>query len=147
MVLTKLHLGFLKFSKIVILMTFFSFSLTWDPMVVKISKPYSSYKKQPKVFKLIVLNFPPNGPHKTMFGIWEILSFRFLMGFFFENFKFTIVAYGEIKHLSYLENEWLWRKTKWNVGLAGSSSTYMGYLCPCSVQGHFEVIRCTCDFS
>ncbi len=30
------------------------------------------------------------------FGIFEILSFRFLM-IFFENFKFTIVPYGEIK--------------------------------------------------
>ncbi len=32
-------------------------------MGVKISKRYSSYKSQPKVLKL-VLNFPPNGPHK-----------------------------------------------------------------------------------
>ncbi len=35
---------------------YFSFSLTWDPMGVKISKCYSSYKLQPKVFKLF-LNF------------------------------------------------------------------------------------------
>ncbi len=27
-----------------------------------------------KSFEL-VLNFPPNGPHKSMFGIFEILSF------------------------------------------------------------------------
>ncbi len=39
-------------------MIFFSFSLTCYPMVLKISKRYSSYKSQPKVFKL-VLNFPP----------------------------------------------------------------------------------------
>ena len=38
--------------------------------------------------------------------VWdfEILSLRFLM-IFFENIKFTIVAYGEIKNLNYLENE------------------------------------------
>ncbi len=29
---------------------FYSFSLTWDPMGLKISKGYSSYKSQPKVF-------------------------------------------------------------------------------------------------
>ncbi len=43
-------------------------------MGAKISIRYSSYKSQPKVLKL-VLNFPPNGPHKSMFGIFEILSF------------------------------------------------------------------------
>ncbi len=37
-------------------------------MGAKISKRYSSYKEQPNVFKL-VLNFPPNGPHKTPLGI------------------------------------------------------------------------------
>ncbi len=43
-------------------------------MGVKITKCYSSYKSQTNVLKL-VLNFPPNGPHKSMFGIFEILSF------------------------------------------------------------------------
>ena len=52
---------------------FYSFSITWDPMGVKISKRYSSYKSQPKVFKLLV-NFPLNGPHKTEFGNFEMLS-------------------------------------------------------------------------
>ncbi len=42
----------------------FSFSLTWDPMGAKISKCYSSYKLQPKVFKLF-LTFLPNGSRKT----------------------------------------------------------------------------------
>ncbi len=55
-------------------------------MGAKISKRYSSYKLQPKVLKL-VLNFPPNGPHKTTLGIFEILSFRFLM-IFFRKFQF-----------------------------------------------------------
>ncbi len=74
---------------------YFSFSLTCDPMGAKISKHYSSYKSQPKAFKLFLIFFP-NGPHKITFGIFEILSFWFLT-IFFENSKFTIVAYGEIK--------------------------------------------------
>ena len=78
------------------------FSLAWDPMGVKISKCYSSNKSQSKAFTL-VLNFPPNGPHKTMFGSFEILSF--FNFFFFENFKFTIVPYGQIKNFNYLGNE------------------------------------------
>ena len=38
---------------------------------------------------------------------WDFWNFEFLIFnfFFFENFKFTIVAYGEIKNLNYLENE------------------------------------------
>ena len=46
---------------------FYLFSLTLDPIGVKISKRYCSYKLQPKVLKL-VLNFPPNGPHKIGWG-------------------------------------------------------------------------------
>ncbi len=60
---------------------YFSFSLTWDPMGAKISKRYSSYKSQPKTFKLF-LNFLPSGPHKTTFGIFEILKIEILMNFF-----------------------------------------------------------------
>ena len=50
-----------------------------------------------------VLNFPPNGPPKNTFVIFEILSFRFLtivffFFFFLENSKFAIVAYGEMKN-------------------------------------------------
>ena len=56
-----------------------------------------SYKSQPK----LVLNFSPNGPHNSKLGIFEILTFRFLT-IFFENFKFTIVAFGEIKNLNHL---------------------------------------------
>ncbi len=40
-------------------------------MGAKISKRYSSYNSQPKVFQLF-LNFLPNGPHKSIFGIFEI---------------------------------------------------------------------------
>ncbi len=49
-------------------------------MGAKMSKCYS-YQSQPKVFKLF-LNFLPNGPHKMMFGIFEIFSFQILMIFF-----------------------------------------------------------------
>ena len=39
--------------------------------------------------------------------VWDFWNFEFLIfnDFFFENSKFTIVAYGEIKNLNYLENE------------------------------------------
>ncbi len=46
-------------------------------MGAKISKRYSSYKSLPKVYKL-VLNFLPNDPHKTTFGIFEILKIGIL---------------------------------------------------------------------
>ncbi len=49
-------------------------------MGANISKRYSSYKSQPKGFKLF-LNFLPNGPHKTTFGIFEILKIEILMIF------------------------------------------------------------------
>ncbi len=55
-------------------------------MGVKISKRYSSHTSQPKVFKL-VLNFLPNGPHKTVFEIFDILSFRFLIISFFKKIQ------------------------------------------------------------
>ncbi len=47
----------------------------------KISKRYSSYKLQPKAFKLF-LNFLPNGPPKTAVGIFEILKIEILIMFF-----------------------------------------------------------------
>ncbi len=37
---------------------YFSFSLTRDPMGAKISKSFSSYNSQPKVFKLLLIFFP-----------------------------------------------------------------------------------------
>ena len=60
--------------KIEILKIFFSCSLTWDTMGMKIISKRYSYKSQPKAFKLF-LNFLPNGLHKTTFGIFKILSF------------------------------------------------------------------------
>ncbi len=70
-------------------------------MGAKISKRDFSYKSQPKVLKL-VLNFPPNGPHKTILGFLKVFSFLTIC---FENSKITIVAYGETKILNYLGNE------------------------------------------
>ncbi len=49
-------------------------------MGAKISKRYSSYKSQPKAFKLL-LNFLSNGPHKTKFGIFDILKIEILTNF------------------------------------------------------------------
>ncbi len=49
-------------------------------MGANISKRYYSYKSQSKVFKLF-LNFLPNGPHKTVFGIFEILKIEILTNF------------------------------------------------------------------
>ena len=40
----------------------------------------------------LVLNFPPNCPHKTTFGLSEFYRF------FFRKSKFTIIAYGEIRN-------------------------------------------------
>ncbi len=39
--------------------------------------------------------------------IWDFWNFEFPIfnNFFLKNSKFTIVAYGEIKNLNYLENE------------------------------------------
>ncbi len=82
-------------------------------MGVEISKRYSSYKSQPKAFKLF-LNILPNGPHKTNFGIFEILSFRFLTIFCSRKFQihYWKEVYGEIKNVNYLENERSWSKTE-----------------------------------
>ncbi len=49
---------------------------------MKISKRYS-YKSQLNVLKHF-LNSPPNGAHKTTFGVFENLSFSFLTIFFWK---------------------------------------------------------------
>ncbi len=36
---------------------------------------------------------------------------------------------------------------EWNVGVVSSRSINIGYLWLYSIQGHFGLIRCTCDFS
>ena len=94
-VLTTKRLGFLKFWKLKFKKKNFSYSLTRDSMGVKMSKRFS-YKSKPKGFKL-VLNFPPNGPHKTTFGIFKILSFRFLTIFFSKISNSPLQPMAEIK--------------------------------------------------
>ncbi len=42
-----------------------------------------------------------------------------------------------------MENGWPYSEEDGNVALNDTSNTYMGYLWPCSVQGHFVVIRRT----
>ena len=69
-------------------------------MGAKSSKRYSSLKSLFNFSKLL-LNFLPSGPHKVLLE----LSLRYLTIFFFENFNFTVVPYGEIKNLNYMENE------------------------------------------
>ncbi len=59
---------------------FFSFSLKWDPMGAQTSKCYSSLKSLSNPFKLF-LNFLSNRPHKSMFGIFEILKIEILTNF------------------------------------------------------------------
>ena len=61
------------------------------PYGSKIIKRYSSYKLQPHVLILTYPEISPNNPHK--------ITLRFLfpsLTIVFENFKFTIVAYGKI---------------------------------------------------
>ena len=79
-------------------------------MGAKISKHYSSYKSQAKLFKLL-LNFLPNGPHKTTFGIFQILKIKILMIFF--SFSLTWDPMGA--KIS-------------NLGLRVEHSVYIGYL-------------------
>ena len=78
--LHKISFGIFEILKIEILTIFFVF-INMGPNGVKISERYS-YKSQPNVFK-IILNFLPNGPHKTSFGNFEIFKIEILMIFFF----------------------------------------------------------------
>ncbi len=87
MILTKIAFEIFKILKRDILTTFF-ISVTRDPMGVKFLERYSCYKSQTKVFKL-VLNVPPNGPHKTTLGILGIFESPI--------FQFTIIPYRESK--------------------------------------------------
>ena len=55
--------------------------INMGPYQSKVSKRYSFYKSQPRLFKLL-LNFLPNGPHKTAFGIfWKLKFWRILFIF------------------------------------------------------------------
>ncbi len=70
----KTSLGIFDILKIEILMTFFSFSLTWDPMGAKISNHYSSYKSQPKDFKLFLNFLPKKWPSQKY--AWDFWNFE-----------------------------------------------------------------------
>ncbi len=65
-------------------------------MGAKISKRYCSYKLQSKVFKLY-LNFLLNGLHKTTLEIFETLSFRYLICFFFLISNLPLYHMGKAK--------------------------------------------------
>ena len=60
---------------------------------------------------------------------------------FFLFCPFNVVINGEWQNVRNFENGRSWSKVDWNWD---SGNTYMGYLWPCSVQGHLRVIRCTC---
>ncbi len=87
MVPTKVCLGFLKILKIEILANLFVF-VKMGPYGSQILKRYSSYKLQPKVFKLVQI-FPPNGPHKTSLGYLKFWVSDFLR-FFFRKFQISL---------------------------------------------------------
>ncbi len=90
------------------------------------------------------LNFPLGGFHQNMF--FENLFFRILTIYFFQNFKFTVVAHDEIKKPQVSGKQATVEKMHRNLGLTCSSSAYMGYFWPCSVQSHIGIFRCTFDF-
>ncbi len=94
--------GIFEILKIEILTIFFFAFVTVGPKGVKILKRYS-YKSRPKVFKLL-LNFPPNGPHKPTLRIFEIFSYRFL-AIFFRKFQIQHCSLWGNKDLNYLEYE------------------------------------------
>ncbi len=68
-------------------------------MGAKISKRYS-YKSQPNVFKLL-LNFLPNGPHKTTYGSFEIFKIEILMILFSFSLTWDTMRVKISKHYSY----------------------------------------------
>ncbi len=55
-------------------------------MGAKISKRYSPTNRSQMFSNLNILNYPPNGPHKTTLGTFEILLLIF-NDFFFRNFQ------------------------------------------------------------
>ncbi len=95
----------------------FSFSLTWNPIEVKKIKTPLPLQVSAKSLKHF-LNFPPNCAHIFLLEMFDFLN---LNNSFFENFKLTMVPYGETQKLNYLD------QMESNLGLTGSSSTYMGY--------------------
>ena len=124
MVLTKvLFWIFINFN------TIFQFSLTQDPMGMKISKRYSSFKLLLNYSKLL-LKFLLSGPHKrTLLDFWNFEFPICKIFFFFFFLKFTNVPYGETKNLNYLETSE--RRAKWS----GIWASGMRIQC---IQGTFD---------
>ncbi len=118
MVLTKFRFWNLKTE----ILPIFLFSLTWDPMGVQIPKRYSC-KSQPKVFKHL-LSFPPNEFHKTALGIFEILSFWFVT-IVFRKFQMHHCTLWRNQKPQLSGKERSQSKKEWNLGLVGTSSTYI----------------------
>ncbi len=73
------------------------FSLTQDPIGLKILKRHSSFKLL-LYYSTLLLKFLLSGPHKS-----SVLNFEFLI--FNGGLKFSIVLYGETKNFHCLENE------------------------------------------
>ncbi len=97
---------------------FFSFWLTWDPMGVKTSKPYSSLRSLFKLFKR-VMKFLLSCRHKnTVLNCWN-LEFTIFHDFL----KFIIIPYEETKNPNHLEKERLGAKRGeiWASGLSVQS--------------------------
>ncbi len=85
--------------------------------------------------------------------VLRILRLEFLK-FWVSDFGGFIFQKIQIHQCSLWRNQKPQLSRKWmiverngvNVGFADSSSTFTEYHWPCTIQGHFGVIRCNCDF-
>ena len=105
-------------------------------MGLKNSKSYSN-KSPPKVFKL-VLNFPPNGPHKRFFF--------FFFFFFFLKFS-NSPLYPMEKAKTHLSGK---QATVERNGVEfGTRGEFATFACTFAwiVECYFGAIRCTCNIS
>ncbi len=88
-----------------------------------------------------------NGPHETTVSDYWNFELRIIKDFFLENSKFAILYPMEKP-----KNSITWitgdrrANTEWNFGLTRINSTYVVYIWPCNVQGHFGVIWWICDY-
>ena len=82
-----------------ILYEYFSYSLIWDPIGAKISKRYSSYKSQPKSFKLFLI-FSQWYSQKYAWNFWKFENWNFndfffiflnIYGYDSQNFKMPLL--------------------------------------------------------
>ncbi len=109
---------------------FYSLSLTWDPM----GKFWNAIPTNCSQKFWNLSWCPPNGPHKTAFGIFEILTFWVLTIFF---------------PIYQLDHCRLWKKQKQNgVKFDPRRWVFSVYriLVKLSVSGKSGVIRCISDF-